>query len=104
MTTLSRSDRFRFPKENSKKGATAGHTGSRGTREVRPAANPAAIGCRAPIADLPALAAKRRGSTEAAIRLFYSMTSSARARIDGGIVRPSALAVFRFITKSNLVV
>ena len=25
----------------------------------------------------------------------YSMTSSARARIDGGIVRPSSLAVFR---------
>jgi hypothetical protein len=31
------------------------------------------------------------------------MTSSARARITGGIVRPSALAVFRLITSSNLV-
>jgi hypothetical protein len=31
------------------------------------------------------------------------MTSSARARIDGGIVRPSALAVFRLITSSNFV-
>jgi hypothetical protein len=33
----------------------------------------------------------------------YSITSSARARIDGGMVRPSALAVLRLITKSNLV-
>src|SRR5262244_667339 len=33
----------------------------------------------------------------------YSMTSSARARIDGGIVRPSALAVFRLTTSSNVV-
>ena len=31
------------------------------------------------------------------------MTSSARARIDGGTVRPSALAVFRLTTNSNLV-
>src|SRR5689334_19998272 len=33
----------------------------------------------------------------------HSMTSSARARIDGGTVRPSALAVFRLIINSNLV-
>jgi hypothetical protein len=31
----------------------------------------------------------------------YSITSSARARIDCGIVRPSARAVFRLITTSN---
>jgi hypothetical protein len=31
------------------------------------------------------------------------MTSSARARIDGGIVSPSALAVFRLITSSKVV-
>ena len=34
---------------------------------------------------------------------IHSITSSARARIDGGIVRPSALAVLRLITSSNLV-
>src|SRR5215831_747186 len=39
---------------------------------------------------------------EAAIRLFYSMTSSARARIKGGIVRPRALAVLRLMTSSIL--
>src|SRR5437763_13834183 len=33
----------------------------------------------------------------------HSITSSARARIDGGIVRPSARAVFRLMTNSNLV-
>src|SRR6516225_3211274 len=33
----------------------------------------------------------------------HSMISSARARIDGGIVSPSALAVFRLMTSSNLV-
>src|SRR5215469_16528120 len=33
----------------------------------------------------------------------YSMTSSARARIDGGTVRPSALAVFKLSTSSNVV-
>src|SRR5262245_12348204 len=33
----------------------------------------------------------------------YSITSSARASIDGGISRPSALAVLRLITNSYLV-
>src|SRR5262249_5407456 len=33
----------------------------------------------------------------------YSMTSSARSRIAGGIVSPSALAVFRLTTSWNLV-
>src|SRR5262245_7893756 len=33
----------------------------------------------------------------------YSITSSARARSDGGTVSPSALAVLRLITSSNLV-
>lgn len=33
----------------------------------------------------------------------YSTTSSARACIDGGTLMPSALAVLRFITRSNLV-
>ena len=34
---------------------------------------------------------------------FYPMASSARARIDGGTVRPSALAVLRLTTSSNVV-
>ena len=34
---------------------------------------------------------------------LYSITSSARARIDGGIVRLSILAVLRFNLISNLV-
>src|SRR5215467_12409443 len=33
----------------------------------------------------------------------HSMTSSARARIEGGTVRPSASAVFRLTTSSNRV-
>ena len=33
----------------------------------------------------------------------YSITSSARARSVGGIVRPSVLAVFKLIANSNLV-
>jgi hypothetical protein len=33
----------------------------------------------------------------------HSITSSARSSIDGGIARPSALAVLRFTTMSNLV-
>ncbi len=35
-------------------------------------------------------------------RFRHSITSVARSRIDGGNVMPSALAVFRLITKSNL--
>jgi hypothetical protein len=34
---------------------------------------------------------------------FHSITSSARSRIDCGIVSPSALAVLRLITNSNFV-
>src|SRR5438445_13000241 len=40
---------------------------------------------------------------EGAIRLSYSITSSARARIDAGTVRPSASAVLRLTTSSNVV-
>jgi hypothetical protein len=36
-------------------------------------------------------------------RLSYWMTSSATASTDGGIVRPSAFAVLRLMTRSNLV-
>src|SRR5215468_9925134 len=35
--------------------------------------------------------------------LNHSITSSARSRIDGGMARPSAVAVLRFTTISNLV-
>src|SRR5262245_24408615 len=35
--------------------------------------------------------------------IVYWMTSSARASSDGGMVRPSALAVLRLMTSSNLV-
>src|SRR5262249_59884601 len=49
----------------------------------------------------------RRGastpSPEAAIRVPYSITSLARARIDPGIVRPSASAALRLMTRLNLV-
>jgi hypothetical protein len=38
-----------------------------------------------------------------ALRKVYSITSSARASSVGGILRPSALAVLRLITSSNLV-
>src|SRR5262249_36194193 len=35
--------------------------------------------------------------------VHYSITSSARASTEGGMVRPRALAVFRLMTSSNLV-
>src|SRR5262249_49329141 len=35
--------------------------------------------------------------------VYHSITSSARASTDGGMVRPRALAVLRLITSSNLV-
>ncbi len=37
------------------------------------------------------------------LTVLYSITSSARARIADGIVRPSALAVFRLMTSRNRV-
>jgi hypothetical protein len=46
------------------------------------------------IAKLPALSAARA--------CVYSITLSARARKDSGMVSPSALAVFRLTTRSNL--
>ena len=53
-------------------------------------------------------AAKRRGEEangahKPGAPVRYWMTSSARASSDGGMVRPSALAVFRLITSSNFV-
>jgi hypothetical protein len=42
-------------------------------------------------------------SPEAAIRRPYSITSSARARMDSGTVRPSVLAVLRLMISSNFV-
>ena len=43
------------------------------------------------------------GKTENKLPPPHSITSSARARIDGGIVRPSALAVFILMTISMVV-
>jgi hypothetical protein len=46
---------------------------------------------------------RKRGRTPGApvVRLDHSITWSARSKSDGGIFRPRALAVFRFITRSN---
>ena len=41
-------------------------------------------------------------SRSAANKFHHSITSSARAKSVGGIVNPSALAVFRLMTSSNL--
>src|SRR6266851_8939525 len=48
-----------------------------------------------------ALLATSESCHKTAISQFYSMTSSARSRIAGGIVRPSSLAALRLITRSN---
>src|SRR6516165_6879322 len=45
----------------------------------------------------------RAGHQQQQLAAVHSMTSSARPRIAGGIVSPSALAVFRLTTSSNLV-
>jgi len=47
----------------------------------------------------------RKGNSrpEAAIRFFYSMTSSARTKTAGGIVRLIFAAAFRLMMSSNLV-
>src|SRR5205823_251999 len=46
---------------------------------------------------------RRAGYSEDQVAAVHSMTSSARARRDCGTVRPSAWAVFRLMTSSNLV-
>jgi len=43
------------------------------------------------------------GATTLAQRRSYSITSSANIKSDGGSVRPSALAIFRLMTRSNFV-
>jgi hypothetical protein len=45
---------------------------------------------------------RRQGQTGIERQSCHSMTSLARARIAGGIVRPNAWAVLRLMTKSNL--
>src|SRR6266404_2522118 len=45
----------------------------------------------------------RRDSCAAANQHLYSITSSARASSAGGMMTPSAFAVFKLITRSNLV-
>src|SRR5262249_3877552 len=55
------------------------------------------------------LSGERRGedhstcSSEERTPIHYWITSSARPSSDGGIVRPSALAVLRLMTSSNLI-
>ena len=49
------------------------------------------------------LAASISPSSPEGMQAFYSITSSARASTDGGMVRPSALAVVRLKTRSNLI-
>ena len=63
----------------------------------------------APLATLgPKKAACRDGPTtdsrSAANKFHHSITSSARTKSVGGMVNPSALAVFRLMTSSNLTV
>jgi len=48
-------------------------------------------------------ASAHRSSAKAAISDGYSITSSARARIAGGMLSPSAFAVFMLMTSSKLV-
>src|SRR5215469_7706191 len=53
---------------------------------------------------MPRAIAAGRSCPEAALHSFsYSITSSARARIDCGTVRPRAFAVFRLMSSSNFV-
>ena len=51
---------------------------------------------------VPALGCKRRSHNFFACAA-YSITSSARSRIDGGTASPSAFAVLAFNTVSNLI-
>src|SRR5215831_9119800 len=53
--------------------------------------------------DWPRGSAADRGEPRDEIPPFHSITSSARSTIDGGTARPSALAVLRLTTNSNLV-
>ena len=46
---------------------------------------------------------QRASQQQHQLAVYYSITSSARSRIAGGTVRPSALAVLRLTTSSNLV-
>ena len=81
----------------------------RGDNRLRP--RPGEPLLRKPITGIAFCCARRaRGhavtappSSEHEVAPSHSMTSSARARIDGGTVRPSALAVLRLMTSSNLV-
>jgi hypothetical protein len=59
------------------------------------------------ILDLPGLIGKKshflsHRMTRPAPQRHYSITRSARSSSEGGIVRPSALAVFRLTSRSNV--
>src|SRR6516165_4238195 len=63
----------------------------------------AAMSALPPKADIRRRECDVRFVPKADIRSPYPITSSARARRDGGTARPSALAVLRLITSSYLV-
>jgi hypothetical protein len=55
------------------------------------------------IRGLPKSQARQKRANALRKKHRYSITSSARTKIVGGIVRPNAFAVLRFTIKSNLV-
>src|SRR6267378_7839123 len=62
------------------------------------------IDIREPLCVFQVFAGIAQFDAHRSIRLvIYSITWSARPRTDGGIVRPSAFAVLRLMTNSNLV-
>lgn len=56
-----------------------------------------------PTTDMRQLPRNDRFVPQPEIAPSHSITSSARARIDGGKVMPSAFAVFRLMTRKNFV-
>jgi hypothetical protein len=72
------------------------------SRRSAAGADDAAYGRRCPHRPLPRTGWRKRTAIHSK-GACYSMTSSARARTDGGAVRPSAWAVLRLITSSTFV-
>src|SRR5437868_745914 len=75
-------------------------------RELKPGGNPARLFFTASYRSSrnPRPAPRiRYSATDGPIRAGYSITSSARTSSDCGTIRPSAMAVLRLITSSNLV-
>src|SRR5215831_6728553 len=86
--------------------ASASRTGPTGRFKFiqRTFAGPHRSDADAPLADIDVTTISRPRATKPDINgSAYSITSSARARINGGIVRPSALAVLRLMMSLNVV-